>query len=52
MNRQLSMKTQGIPNTAPQVEDAAESGQPLAYAGVFDGHGELSDKTCYSVTMS
>ncbi len=44
------MKTPGIPNIAPQVEDAAESGQPFAYAGVFDGHGELSDEICYSVT--
>ncbi len=43
------MKT---PNIAPQVEDAAESGQPFAYAGVFDGHGELSDEIRYSVTES
>lgn len=23
-----------------QVEDDAEPGQPFAYAGVFDGHGQ------------
>lgn len=49
IDRQVSLKTPDIPNIALQVEDAAESGQPFAYAGVFDGHGELSDKVCYSV---
>ncbi len=51
-DRHISTKTPDIPNIAPQVEDAAESGQPFAYAGVFDGHGELSDEIGYSVTGS
>ena len=43
------MKTPGTPDIVQQVEDAAESGQPFAYAGVFDGHGESIYKICCSV---